>query len=228
MTDKYKLAKAINTILAMLSAVALLSAGFWAHGFLERERVLRQVVERLSADSLAAEVLVTKSEYDEVSKKVLTTIKFLEYGPDTKPLEPRYFSFRGNLIQFQALVVRFQDQLIKSGNRLKGKSAFIFLKAFVLDGTDTQVFDITRHDEIPRGYKIPGTVSDFELDLWKEFWTYALDPAKRDSAGVKNAQIEAPGSLFLPGSIYTLRIEHDGGLRIDARAVPEILKGESL
>ena len=145
-----------------------------------------------------------------------------------KPLEPRYFSFRGNLIQFQALVVRFQDELIKSGNRLKGKSAFIFLKAFVLEGAETQVFDITRHDEIPRGYKIPGVVSDFESELWKEFWSYALDPAKRDAAGVKSAQIEAPGSLFLPGSIYTLRIEHDGGLRIDTRAVPEILKGEKL
>lgn len=226
--EKYKLSKMINTVLVSLCAVALLSAGFWVHGFLERERVLRQVVERLSADSLVAEVLVTKSEYDEVSKKVLTTIKFLEYGPDAKPLEPRYFSFRGNLIQFQALVVRFQDALIKSGNRLKGKSAFIFLKAFVLDGKETQVFDITSHDEIPRGYKIQGVASDFELDLWKEFWSYALNPAKRESTGIKNAQIEAPGALFLPGSIYTLRIEHDGGLRIDARAVPEILKGEKL
>jgi len=226
--EKYKLSKGINAILAALSAVALLSAGFWVHGFLERERILRQVIERLSADSLAAEVLVTKSEYDEVSKKIRTTIKFLEYGSDAKPLEARYFSFQGNLIQFQALVVRFQDQLIQSGNRLKGKSAFIFLKAFVLDGTNTQVFDITRHDEIPRGYKIPGAISDFELDLWKEFWKYALDPVKRKAAGIKNAQIEAPGSLFLPGSIYTLRIEHDGGLRIDARDVPEILKGENL
>jgi len=226
--EKYKLSKTINTILATLSALALLSAGFWVHGFLERERVLRQVVARLSADSLVAEVLVTKSEYDEVSKKIQTTIKFLEYGPDAKPLEPRYFSFRGNLIQFQALVVRFQDALVKSGNRLKGKSAFIFLKAFVLDGPDTQVFDITKHDEIPRGYKIPGGTSDFERDLWKEFWSYALDPARRASAGVKNAQIEAPGSLFLPGSIYTLRIEHDGGLRMDARDVPEILRGEHL
>ena len=226
--EKYKLSRWVNTVLATLSAAALLSAGFWVHGFLERERVLRQVVERLSADSLVAEVLVTKSEYAEVSKKIKTTIKFLEYGSDAKPLEPRYFSFSGNLIQFQALVVRFQDELIKSGNRLKGKSAFIFLKAFVLDGAETQVFDITRHAEIPRGYKIPGVVSEFERELWREFWSYALDSAKREAAGVKSAQIEAPGSLFLPGSIYTLRIEHDGGLRIDTRSVPEILKGEKL
>jgi len=220
--------KIINMVLITLCSAALLSAGFWVNGFLERERVLRQVIERLSADSLAAEVLVTKSEYDEATKKVLTTIKFLEYSPDGVALEPRYFTFNGNLIQFQALVVRFQDALVKSGNRLKGKSAFIFLKAFVLDGKEAQVFEITKHDEIPRGYKIPGAVSSFEHELWKDFWDYALDSDKRVKSGVKNAQIEAPGSLFLPGSIYTLRIEHDGGLRIDARAVPEILKGEKL
>ncbi len=45
---------------------------------------------------------------------------------------------------------------------------------------------------------------------------------------IKNAQIEAPGSMFLPGTIYTLKIEHDGGIRIDAEPVPEILKGEAV
>jgi hypothetical protein len=43
---------------------------------------------------------------------------------------------------------------------------------------------------------------------------------------VKNAQIEAPGSIFVPGTIYTIKIEYDGGLRIDAKPIPEILKGE--
>ncbi len=228
MPEKIKISKAVRTAMALFCAAALLAAGFWVHGFLERERVLRQVIERLSADSRVAEVLVTKSEFDETTKKIRTTIKFLEYSPDGKPLEPRYFSFQGNLIQFQALVVRFEDALIKSGNRLKGKSAFIFLKAFVLDGKNSQVFEITRHDEIPQGYKIPGAASEFEHELWQEFWTYALNPDKRKDTGIKNAQIEAPGSLFLPGSIYTLRIEHDGGLRIDTRKVPDILKGEQL
>lgn len=228
MPAQFKASKMIKAFLTLAAAAALLAAGFWVHGFLERERILREVIERLSADSRVAEVLVTKSEYDETTKKIRTTIKFLEYGPDSQPLEPRYFSFQGNLIQFQALVVRFEDKLVKTGNRLKGKSAFIFLKAFVLDGNNTQVFDITRHDEIPQGYKIPGVTSEFERQLWEEFWEYALDPAKREEFGVKNAQIEAPGSLFLPGSIYTLKIEHDGGLRIDTRKVPDILKGEQL
>lgn len=209
-------------------ACALLAAGLWVSGFLTRERILRQVIKRLTADSRAAEVLVTKSEFNEVTKKIRTTIKFLEYDADGRALQPRYFSFQGNLIQFQALVIRFQDALVKAGDRLKGKSAYIFLKAFVLDGANTQVFEINAHDQIPGGYKIPGVESKFEKELWQEFWRYALDPAKRSQEGIKNAQIEAPGSLFLPGTIYTIRIEHDGGLRIDTQKVPAILEGEKL
>ena len=44
--------------------------------------------------------------------------------------------------------------------------------------------------------------------------------------GIKNAQIEAPGTKFLPGYLYTLKIEHDGGLRIDTSTIPPIMRGE--
>ena len=47
-------------------------------------------------------------------------------------------------------------------------------------------------------------------------------------AGVKNVQIEAPGTMFIPGYLYTIRIEHSGGLRIDINPLPEILKGEKI
>jgi len=221
-------ARVFNQILTFIVVVALLVSGFWLYRWLEEDRVLRQVIDRLSAESRIAEVLVTKSEFDEATEKILTTIKFLEFDTQGNPLEPKYFTFFGNLIQFQSLVIRFQDELIRRGDHLRGKSAYLFLKVFVLEGEQTQEFEISPAQEIPSGYKIPGVESDFEAELWKKFWAYALDPSVREHAGIKNAQIEAPGSLFIPGTIYTLRIEHDGGLRIDARPVPEILKGEKL
>ncbi len=223
-----KIGRIFKTLLCLAALAALIAGGVWIYRWIDEGRVLRQVIERLSADSRAAEVLVTKTELDEASGKVKTTIKFLEYGPEGKPLSPKYFTFHGNVIQFQSLVIRFQDRLIKAGDRLRGKSAYLFLKAFVLDGSKTEEFVITETNQIPEGYQLPGKKSHFETQLWKEFWSYALDPVAREHSGIKNAQIEAPGSLFLPGSIYTLQIEHDGGLRIDAKPVPEILKGEKV
>ncbi len=220
-----------NALVSIVAILLLLLIGrgvYWVVKRVEENQILRKVISRLSADSRIAEVLVTQSNFDENTKKIETTIKFLEYDAAGKPLPPRYFTFQGNLIQFQALVIRFEDKLVQAGDKIRGKSAYLFLRAFMLDGRDTQVFDITSANQIPEGYKIPGAKSEFEKKLWEEFWAYALDPRARERAKIKNAQIEAPGSMFLPGAIYTIRIEHAGGIRIDAQPVPEILKGEKV
>lgn len=223
-----KTSRIFNLVSIGILGVALVLAGVGVNQWIQKERVLRQVIERLRAETRMADVLVTKSEFDEATKKIKTTIKFLEYAAGGKPLEPKYFTFAGNVIQFQSLVIRFGDKLVESGDRLRGKSAAFFMKAFVLDGPSTQEFEITKSEEVPGGYKVSDMANEFERKLWQEFWNYALDPGKREHAGIKNAQIEAPGSMFLPGTIYTLKIEHDGGLRIDASPVPEILKGEKV
>ena len=217
------------TLALLFIFLFLLGMGiFWVGKRLEENRILRRVVERLSADLRVAEVLVTQSSYNETTQKIETTIKFLEYDAAGKPLAPRYFTFQGNVIQFQALVIRFEDRFIRAGDRLRGKSAYLFLKAFVLENEKPQIFNLTDYRQIPLGYKLPGVKSEFEQRLWQEFWNYALDPKARQRMGIKNAQIEAPGSIFVPGTIYTLKIEHDGGLRIDTQPVPEILKGEKI
>lgn len=221
--------KRIVLLIVLFSFVFIFGKGvYWISKQIEQNQILRKVIDRLSADSRIAEVLVTRSAYNEKTEKIETTIKFLEYDAQQKPLPARYFTFQGNLIQFQALVIRFEDKLIQSGDKLRGKSAYIFLRVFMLDGQNTQVFDITEINQIPLGYKISGVTNEFEQKLWEEFWQYALDPKAREHARIKNAQIEAPGSIFLPGTIYTIRIEHDGGIRIDAEPVPEILKGEKI
>ncbi len=223
-----RLSQIAKALFSSLLLFILVSSFLWIRVRLEENRVLKKVIERLSADSRIAEVLVTQSRYDEEHKRIETTIKFLEYDSQASPMVPRYFTFHGNIIQFQALVIRFQDALVRAGDKIRGKSAYLFIKVFVLNGAKTQEFDLTQANEIPQGYKVPGVKSEFEKKLWEEFWNYALNPKARGGNGIKNAQIEAPGSLFLPGTIYTLKIEHAGGIRIDAQPVPEILKGEAI
>ncbi len=199
-----------------------------AYKFVFEFLMMRQIIHNLKAESRIAEVLVTDSSLDEYTRKYTTTIKFLEYDVKGHPLKPKYFTFKGNLIQFQTLVVRFDDKYIEQGNRMKGKSIYLFLKAFVLDGKNTEEMVIAPANEIPQGYRVGETANYFEKEVWQRFWKYALDPVERSRRGIKNAQIEAPGSVFIPGTIYTLLIEHDGGIRIDARPIPEILKDQKI
>lgn len=207
----------------------ILSLGYSAYNKMVKEKeILRQMIERLQADSRIAEVIVTGQEYDPITRRKTTTIKFLEFDSLGNPLAPLYFSFFSNIIQFQSLVVRFQDHFITSADPFRGKSVYLFWKAFVLDGPNTQEYIIASVDAVPSGYKIQGPRNRLEEDLWKRFWDYALDPQKAASKGVKNAQIEAPGTKFVPGILYTLKIEHDGGIRIDTSEISPILRGERI
>ncbi|MDP8213217.1 MAG: hypothetical protein P9X22_08035 [Candidatus Zapsychrus exili] len=217
-----------RTILLLVFCFLCFNFYSFAQKFIMEKSVLKEIISRLNSDSRIAEVLVTGVNLDEKSKKMLTTIKFLEYDSRGVPLEPKYFTFSGNIIQFQSLVVRFYDKFVESKDKLKGKSVVLFWKVFMLDEKDTQVYEITKANEIPAGYKIDDDIADFEQKVWERFWEYALDKDKADSVGIKNAQIEAPGTMFVPGNIYTLKIEHDGGIRIDVSSIPAVLKGERI
>ncbi|MDD5661898.1 MAG: hypothetical protein PHW68_01865 [Candidatus Omnitrophica bacterium] len=189
---------------------------------------LKRIIERLTADSRVAEVIVTDAKYNPRTKQTSTTIKFLEYDTKLRPLEPKYFTFSGNIIQFQSMVIRFDDFYVEKGHPLKGKSAYFFMKAFRLTDNGAEAFEITKINEIPSGYEVAEVKNNFERKLWKKFWEYALNPEEAGRAGIKNVQIEAPGTKFIPGMIYTIKIEHDGGLRIDAQPVTPILRNEKI
>ena len=204
----------------------VVTAGAWLAQRFYEQKVLREIIARLQADSRAAEVLVVGVNYNEELKKNFTTIKFLEYDTRDRPLASKYFTFPGNVIQFQSLVVRFDDRFVAAGSALKGKSVYLFWKAFMLDGEKTKEYPITYLNEIPGGYKITDKNDAAEQRFWRRFWDYAFDKEAADKAGIKNVQIEAPGAVFIPGYFYTIKIEHDGGLRIDTKPLPDIVRGE--
>jgi len=226
MKNKIKFIK----LIVLLALCAILGYQLYriATQYIYEKTILQQIISRLEADSRVAEVLVTGVNYNEADQKTYTTIKFLEYAGDGRPLAPKYFNFSGNIIQFQSLVVRFDDRFIRGADRLKGKSVYLFWKVFMLNGQQTQEYEITKINEVPGGYQIANAENPAEVRFWQNFWDYVLDPHKAKLEGIKNAQIEAPGTMFVPGNIYTIKIEHDGGLRIDASPLSKILLGERI
>ncbi len=223
-----RLKKTIILILLILSSIIVAIAVRYYHQYRHENEILKKVIARLEADSRVAEVVVTDVKVDENKKKTMTTIKFLEYDIDNQPMTPKYYRFSGNIIQFQSLVIRFQDLYIRNADELRGKSVYLFWKVFMLAGKNTEEFEINQLNGIPTGYKIKELTDPFEQELWQRFWEYALNPESANKAGVKNAQIEAPGTMFLSGYLYTIKIEHDGGLRIESERLPTILHGERI
>jgi len=227
-----KYIRSFKLILLLLCIGLLGYAGYRGYHYYQKTvremKMLKAIIQRLEADSRIAEVLVTDVTYNPITQKHMTTIKFLEFDSAGQPMEPKYFTFNGNIIQFQSLVVRFKDAYVKAGDALRGKSIYLFWKVFILDGNKTQEYEISKINEVPSGYRVDSVPDAFEGEIWKTFWRLALDAQEALSKGIKNAQIEAPGTKFVPGMLYTLKIEHDGGIRIDVQEIPAILKGERI
>ena len=73
-----KTSKIFNMVSIGILTVAVVLAGMGVNQWIQRERVLRKIIERLHADTRMADVLVTKSEFDEATKKIKTTINIAD------------------------------------------------------------------------------------------------------------------------------------------------------
>ncbi len=211
--------------LGLLVLLGALGLWIWQQGH-ERE-ILRQIVSRLTAEQRVAEVVVEDLARGPDGRVAQLTLKILELDPAGRPLTPRRCTFTKNdVIHFEALVVRLDDRLVMEG---EGRSVHLFRRAFALSPDDQtyEACDINRPMEVPGGYALQSTereVAEGEARFWRTFWELALDEERRQQAGVKNAQIEAPATRFVPDMVYRLVLEADGGLSIQASPVPAILR----
>jgi hypothetical protein len=219
----------VRRVVLLLLLGAIAAGGFWFYQGRREVEVLKQIVSRLTAEERVAEVAVQDITEDAEGRMQKIHLKIVEIASGSQPLEPVYCDFSVNdVIHFEALVIRLNDELIMDG---EGKSIHLFRRAFALDddGNTYESCVINRPREIPGGYKLDSTdpkALEVERRYWSKFWDYALDEKQRKRAGVKTAQIEAPATRFVKDKYYRIYLEHDGGLRIEAKPVPEVLKGE--
>ncbi len=183
---------------------------------------LQGFVRRLGAESRVAEARIVDKRPDPQDAKVpLWTVEFVEVGRDGKPLPAKVITLRGEEAYFDALVIKFTDDLVKVGDPLRGKSLHFFRRAFgsAQEPREGPVIAAASGSIVPDAYRPPGTVSAFEHSLWLRFWHWAAHPNEAEAEGIRVAQIEAVGIRPVQGATYRLTLEHDGGLNI-APVVP--------
>jgi hypothetical protein len=82
---------------------------------------------------------------------------------------------------------------------------------------------IDRENDQPAVYKTGQVRSDFERELWAQFWDFARDEEKARQAGVRAAHGEAVYVLVQPGMRYRLTLRASDGLSITpAGPIPDI------
>jgi len=193
------------------------------HKLEEQNRVLAQVVQRLSDEKRVAEVLVTGQRT--IDGVLHTDLLFVEYDKQGNPLPPRSFTVEGTMAHIDALVIKFERHFVSEGDPLRGHSIALFTRIYGDAQRPDQGHVIDEPGKIPDIYRgADPQVSQFEQKLWQDFWRLADDPQYRAQHGVRVANGQGVWGPFEPDKLYTITLESDGGLNITSEPLRGIYR----
>jgi hypothetical protein len=226
--------KSLTKILGLAVMVIGGSLGLWVYQYnfsadrkiqkLELEKqALKEVVERLSDEKRVAEVLVTDQQ--KINDQVQTTLLFVEYDKSGNSLAPRTFHVVGEQVHIDAMVIKFDRELVKQGDPLRGSSIALFTRLYGDRETPQAAQLIDQPGTIPAIYfSADPQIADAELSLWKEFWQLADSAELRQKRGVRVANGQGLWGPFKPDTLYTLTLESDGGLNMTSAPLKGIYR----
>jgi hypothetical protein len=189
----------------------------------EEKHELQQIVQRLSDERRVAEVLVT--DQSDVAGVLRTTLLFVEYARDGSSLPPKAFTIEGKTAHVDALVIKFERDFLRDNDPLRGHSIALFTKIYGDQQSPASGETIDAPGQIPDVYRgADPKVSEFERELWNNFWKLAEDPEYRARYGVRVANGQGVWGPFERDKLYTITIESDGGLNITSEPLRGIYR----
>lgn len=171
----------------------------------------RRIASQLAETSRRADLLISEVSFDENAGKVRVNAKFTEYDIQGEPLEPDYITFDGDVLQIQSMAIKLKDLEAPASPLFTGKVIFIFWKIFLPEGDSTRIQELTPMNTVPEAYALsPGDPA--EVSVWKNLWDYTLALSASDNVKISNVSIKAPGKIFIPGTVYELKIDTRGDI----------------
>lgn len=195
-----------------------------ANETLAREKFqLQQAIERLTAESRVAEIYVV----DQVragelvegkpAETDLTTLDFIEIDREGHPLPSRRVTVKGTTPRFEGLVIMFDHEHVAMGDALRGKSLALFTGVYGEFQPPVEAVRLDAAGQVPDIYRVNPEPSELERKLWSQFWDYARNPDLAAREGVRLAQGDTKFVPMRKGDVWTLSLQHSGGLNIKIR-----------
>jgi hypothetical protein len=190
---------------------------------LQQERTrLVEYAQRLSASRRLAQVNVVDQWLDDRGQ---TASRLLWQEIDHNGIVgiPQTLEVVGTLVYFEAYVIKFEHDLVGTGDPDRGASVAMFRRVF----GDRQVPDDVSLFErssppllLETDTSGAVTVAPRDDALWARFWELAENPQLAEQYGIRVAQCEAPAVRLRKGQIWAISLDADGGLnlkRLEAR-----------
>jgi hypothetical protein len=186
---------------------------------LAENKELKLAISNLTAEDQIgyAKVIDQKS----IDGKQLTTIRFVETdrADKLKRILEKEYTVEGDIVHFDALIVKFSDKLVSSGTE---KSLYLWRRVYGEEMPPSSGFSIEDPNTEPLRYK--GLTSKLSLRhqklFWDGIWSLASNPEALRDSGVTAIYGNAIYSRLQKGYIYIFKITATG--QVYPEVVPDI------
>lgn len=164
------------------------------------------------------EVVDQKRSEEDEDEVLETTVRFTELTPDGDPIGTgREFTVKGDVVYIDNWVVKFEDKFVEQADLARGTSLTLFRRIFGEYQSPNEGFQIDEVGSQPQAYASGGIPSDFEQNIWDQFWTFANNRELAQEQGIRAAHGEAVSIKAEEGKSYRVVLRASDGLSI----VPE-------
>jgi len=207
-----------------LAAAAYIGPGLYhramtIHELLTENRELKEAIHNLTEEDQIgyAKVLSQRNE----DGRLRTTIRFVETARDdkTKVILQRECTVEGDVVHFDALIVKFEDKMVMDG---KARALYLWRRIYgemIAPEAGTPIEEPGAEPKRYCGLLKALPIQNQQL-FWSSIWDLANDPQSLRAHGIKAIYGSVVYNQFRPGLIYVFKINPIGHLYVEV--VPDM------
>ena len=189
---------------------------------------LETALRLLKVDHRVAQIDVLSQQGSEKDKTLVTTFSFVELDDQSNRLtEPRTLTVKGDLVYVDYWVVKFSDESVEAGDPLRGTSICLFRRIFGEHQNPVDGYVLDAMGSRPVGYGSGREPTEFETEIWVQFWELANNRALAEKKGIRAIHGEAPSQKLAMGKRYKVLLRASGGLSFQTEDAPPRSAGPS-
>lgn len=172
---------------------------------------LKLYANRIQSSHRVAQVNVLEQKTDAQDIPV-TVMRWQQIGADGNLGPPELIEVLGKQVYIEALVLKFEYELIGGASENRETNLALFRRAFGDYQSPRSGVPLDR--SAPSYMHATPTELALHKDIWDRFLSFAEDEALAKEYGVRVAQFEAPSVLMAPGQVWEVSIDAAGGLNL--------------
>jgi len=224
MSKKAQSGKIIATavLLAAILTAAILGVSFYfssssIHSLLTQNHELSKAIRNLTQEEQIGFATLESQSRDDLGR-VESLVRFVQTAPG-KPNEvvsEELFVVKGEVVHFDALIVKFSDEYVKDG---KGRALYLWRRIYGESEAPDEADLIQTPGEAPERYD--AITQSLKLKnqpiFWEAIWDLANNPEKLSEYGIKAVFGNAVYTEMEPDKVYLFKISPTGQI------YPEVL-----